>query len=103
MSDSALLKAAATLIRKNAECLRACHATPTGDWLDSDAEVKAYYEYEIGLAGQLEALAIKLRNSYETPLGALTGLFNEFGELSYSVEDLEKARTVIANAKEMSA
>lgn len=65
VSDSALLKAAATLIRENAECLRACHATPAGDWPDSDAEVKAHYEYEIGVAGQLEALATSA-NAKET-------------------------------------
>lgn len=57
MSDSGTLTEAAALIRENAECLRACHATPAGDWPDSDAEVKEHYEYEISLAARLEALA----------------------------------------------
>lgn len=57
MSNSAALSEAAALIRENAECLRACHATPAGGWSDSDAEVKEHYEYELSLADRLEALA----------------------------------------------
>lgn len=57
MSNNTTLSEAAALIRENAECLRACHATPTGDWSDSAAEVKEHYECEINLAGRLEALA----------------------------------------------
>lgn len=57
MSDTNTLTEAAALIRENAECLRSCHATLDGDWLDEDAEVREHYEYEIGLAGELEALA----------------------------------------------
>lgn len=57
MSDSAAITEAAALIRENAECLRACHATPAGDWSDSAAEVKEHYECELSLADRLEALA----------------------------------------------
>lgn len=57
MSNNTTLSEAAALIRENAECLRACHATPAGGWSDSDAEVKEHYEYELSLADRLEALA----------------------------------------------
>ena len=76
MSDSATLSEAAALIRENAECLRACHATPAGDWSDSDAEVKEHYEYELSLADRLEALAPAVAASAGVPTEILQAWIN---------------------------
>lgn len=77
MSDSATLEAAAALIRENAECLRICHVTPAGEWLDDDAEVKEHYEYEIGLANQLAAMAERMASPAADPLGAALNVKSE--------------------------
>lgn len=76
MSNNTTLSEAAALIRENAECLRACHATPAGDWSDSDAEVKEHYEYEISLAGRLEALVPAINACDGVPTDILRSWIN---------------------------